>query len=83
MTTEELETVLLKRGMRSNAVSFRDGVASAAEQYFITKEGSIWEVYYYERGNKNDLRSFVDEADACLHLLSILEKDKTVWDEKG
>jgi hypothetical protein len=52
---------------------------TASEQYCISKEGSLWEVYYYERGNKNNLQVFPDEHNACFYLLSTLEKDRTVW----
>jgi hypothetical protein len=79
MTVDEVKNLLMERGLRSNAVSFYRGLLTAAEQYVIEREGSMWAVYYYERGNKNDLRLFVDEAGACSYLLSILEKDKTVW----
>jgi hypothetical protein len=77
MTIDELKNLLMASGLRPNAVSLYGG--AAAEQYVIEKEGSMWAIYYYERGNKNDLRLFIDEAAACSHLLSILEKDQTVW----
>jgi hypothetical protein len=78
MIVAELKTILSERGIRKNAVSFSCGILTAAEQYCISREGSFWEVYYYERGNKNNLQVFLDESGACLYLLSILEKDKTV-----
>jgi hypothetical protein len=79
MTVGELERNLLERGLRPNAVSFKSGVLTAAEQYVIEKRADMWEVYYYERGDRNDLTLFSDETAACLHLLALLEKDRTVW----
>ncbi len=79
MNVDELKNLLMARGLRPNTVSFYGGVLTAVEQYVIEKEGSMWAIYYYERGNKNDLRLFIDEAGACSYLLSILEKDRTVW----
>jgi hypothetical protein len=79
MTVDELKNLLMARGLRPDALSFYGRILTAAEQYVMEKEGSMWAVYYYERGNKNDLRLFVDEAGACSYLLSILEADKTVW----
>ena len=79
MTVDELNAVLMARGFRPNAVGFYGGVLTTTEQYVIEKDGSMWAVYYYERGNKNDLRLFIDEAGARSYLLSILEEDKTVW----
>jgi hypothetical protein len=81
MTVDELKSLLMARGLRPDAVSLYGGVQTTAEQYVIEKEGSMWAIYYYERGNKNDLRLFNDESGACSYLLSILEEDKTVWME--
>jgi hypothetical protein len=81
MTVEELQNILSERGIRRNAVSFSVGLLTAPEQYCISREGSFWEVYYYERGSKNNLQMFPDESSACLFLLSTLEKDRTVWSE--
>ena len=83
MTLTELKRNLLERGLRPNAVSFEGGVLTAAEQYVIEGKAGLWEVYYYERGNKNNLTSLPDEAAACAYLLTVLEKDKTVWQKKG
>jgi hypothetical protein len=77
MTIDELKNLLMASGLRPNAVSLYG--RAAAEQYVIEREGSMWAIYYYERGNKNDLRLFSDEAGACSDFLSILEKDRTVW----
>ena len=79
MTVDDLKTGLLKRGLRPNAVSFQNGALTAAEQYCIDFDNNVWEVYYFERGNKNDLKQFNDEQAACAYLLKILEADKTVW----
>ena len=80
MNIHNLQQTLLKKGLRPNAVSFIPGKLTAAEQYCIepaTNKG--WEVYYFERGNKNDLHHFDDEDSACAYLLDILMKDHTVW----
>jgi len=82
MTITELKANLLKRGLRPNAVSFEGGLLTAAEQYIIEVKAGLWEVYYYERGNKNNARLFRDESSACSYLLDILDKDATVWREE-
>jgi hypothetical protein len=78
MNIQELQNTLLKRGMRPNAVSFQTGVLTAAEQYCIAQENGIWDVYYFERGNKNDLRHFPDENSACNYLSEVLLRDKVI-----
>jgi hypothetical protein len=79
VTLNELQTSILDLGIRPSAVRFGSGPMTASEQYCIENEGSTWEVYYYERGNKNDLHAFVDECSACSYLLSLLRQDKSVW----
>jgi hypothetical protein len=79
MTVAELKRNLLEQGLRPNAVSFEGGMLTAAEQYIIENKAGLWEVYYYERGNKNSLVVLPDESTACHHLLAVLKKDRTVW----
>jgi hypothetical protein len=78
MTLQELKHVLSSRGLRKNTVSF-DGRQTAPEQFFIINDANKWEVYYFERGNKNRLRNFIDESSACEYLLELLMNDKTSW----
>ncbi len=78
MNTQELQNTLLKRGLRPNAVSFQTGVLTAPEQYCIAQENGVWEVYYFERGNKNGLKRFLDENSACNYLLELLLRDKVI-----
>lgn len=79
MRVQEIKELLRKRGLQMNAASFWPDSVTESEQYRISKEGGIWEVYYSERGNKNSLTRFLDEGSACAYLLSVLDNDKTVW----
>jgi hypothetical protein len=83
MTVEQLKQLLYNRGLRKDSVSFWRGAPTASEEYCISREDGYWEVYYFERGHKNDLRRFGDEASACDYLLALLENDKTVWQNLG
>lgn len=49
-------------------VSFDQEFPNEAYCIRINSE-SKWEVYYSERGNKNDLKEFNSESDACNDLL--------------
>ncbi len=82
MNVCELKKDLIARGIRHGAVSYEKGVLTAAEQYCISKQGAVWEVYYFERGHKNNLRVFADEGSACAHLKSVLDNDRTVWESR-
>ena len=83
MNIDELKSDLLRRGVAPYAVSFENGASTAFEQYCIEKQGGVWLVYFFERGNKNDLRVFTDEDSACIHLKAWLERDETVWRKGG
>jgi len=78
MTTDELKTILLERGIRKDAVNFNDSTPMT-EQYCMIKDHGGWDIFYFERGHRNEIQRFLDEDSACLFLLSILEKDRTVW----
>jgi hypothetical protein len=38
----------------------------------ITRQGRVWQVFYFERGTKRRLERFRDESAACGHFLSML-----------
>lgn len=79
MKVEQIKELLYKRGMRKNVVSIWPESLTASEQYQIAKQDGLWEVYYFERDNKNGIRRFLDEETACVYLLSVLDGDETVW----
>jgi hypothetical protein len=76
MKVPELRRALAALGVQRRAVSI-DGVEVAEEQYRLERDGSFWAVYYYERGNKNELRHFAGEEEACEHFLRIVRNDPT------
>jgi len=78
-TVRTLRDRLLRASLDPSAVSFDAGLLTAAEQYCIWQNGPVWEVFYYERGNKNNLHSFSNEEDAADDLEKRLLADKTVW----
>ncbi|MEH2531592.1 hypothetical protein V1277_002029 [Bradyrhizobium sp. AZCC 1588] len=57
MKIPELRRALAALGVQRRAVSI-DGVEATEEQYRLKRDGDTWAVYYYERGNKNELRQF-------------------------
>jgi len=83
MSLTSLKEELIARGIRPNAVAFSNSGPLPEERYCILKAEAIWEVYYYERGNKNAFQMFLDEGDACTYLLSLLERDRSVWQRVG
>jgi hypothetical protein len=39
-----------------------------------------WEVYYSERGQKSNVRSFATEDEACRHFLAFISRDGSAFD---
>jgi len=72
----ELKARLDQAGINKRAYSFDGDLPD--ERYVLSQEpNEIWEVYYSERGNKNELRLFFSESDACQFFLDLLVKDPT------
>lgn len=76
MNMPELKKKLGELGIRDRAYLLGTGVG-AMDQFVLEPDGNEWIVYYDERGEKNDLRRFATEAEACEHLLQWLLRDPT------
>lgn len=79
MNLTGLKSALDAAGVAERAYSFTsDG---GGEVYriapFHDQLGDGWEVYYSERGNKNDLIIFRSEAEACDQFLKWVLSDKS------
>lgn len=80
MSIAELKTKLKGAGIFQHAYSlFGDGLG---ECYVLTTEGQRWLVYYSERGQRQGIRSFESESDACQHFLEKLVSDPTTQRRK-
>lgn len=79
MIINDLVRLLEEKGAHPDAVSVGVGVPQADEMYCLVKDGTRWEVYYAERGQKVDLEVFESEEDACTYLYDILKLDSSVW----
>jgi hypothetical protein len=80
VTLVELKAILAKRRIRKDAVIF-ENASLANEQYCMILQHGGWNVFYAEKGHSNDIQHFADESSACAFLLSVLERDRTVWME--
>jgi len=68
MTKEELEAILIERGIPSYAYSLKGGLPN--DSMVLNQKGlNCWEVYYSERGGKSILETFKTESEACQCLL--------------
>ena len=77
MNLQELKTALDAEGISELAYSFSsDGFGEVFRISAIHDIlGDGWEVYYSERGNKNELVVFRTEEEACEYFLRRLLKD--------
>lgn len=73
MNLHELALLLDRSGIRPDAYSLEGGVPD--DRYCIEKRGSLWYVYYAERGQRNVERLVITEDDACQYLLEVLQRD--------
>lgn len=77
MKVGDLLNQLVARGGDVRAIY--TGTGNPEDRYAIIQEGNKWEVFYSERGDQLELRTFSSEDDACEYLLKLVEKDETVW----
>jgi hypothetical protein len=74
MKLPELRRALTESGVSPNAYNI-EGVGVCEDRYCLEKDGNWWIAYYYERGNKNGLREFWREEEACQYFLEMLVED--------
>ena len=71
MQVLELKDKLQTMGSSSYSIN---SVEYPNEAYSIFWNGSEWEVYYSERGQKRGLKMFVNEADACEYFVKLITR---------
>lgn len=72
MNVKTLGTELQKIGVPQGAYQLSIGLPN--EKFCIGQNGSKWETYYSERGNKSGLKEFTDEESACEYFYSWMKK---------
>ncbi|MEV4170874.1 hypothetical protein [Nonomuraea sp. NPDC049709] len=65
-TAAGLRAALLRRG--ASPCDFRVMEQPGESTWCIRRQGQVWQVFFFERGGKRDLRRFTDEVIACDHL---------------
>jgi hypothetical protein len=77
MNREQLKIRLTELKITPSAYSLSGGLPN--ECYVLGQQpNGLWEVYYSERGQKNDLHIFDSEASASQFLLEHIVQDTTV-----
>jgi hypothetical protein len=71
MTLEDLKTWIRENRINPIYASIGRGLPGPFEQMCIVKEGDRWEVYFVERTDKLNLRTFDTEDEACRHFVSV------------
>lgn len=75
MTKQDLEDAFRKHGIRPDAYDLNGDIGS--ETYVLREEGGEWFVFYSERGQRRNLRSFPSETAACEHMFERVVSDPT------
>ena len=74
MNVSELEKELKALGVPSDYYSILLGGTPNECLCLVKTNSETWQVYYSERGEKNGIREFETEQDACLYMLKKLKK---------
>jgi hypothetical protein len=77
MTIEDLKQALVSAGYDLNGIHFGEAPSVQADRWCVAHVGSLWEVYYFEKGKRQSECWFSHEADACSYLLRALVRGRT------
>lgn len=72
MRIEELRSTMEKS--KANRFSYSINGSLKEDAYHIIQDGNIWNVFYMERGKKNEFGSFASEEEACKCFYDIVKK---------
>jgi hypothetical protein len=81
LTVKELRERLDSEGVSPSVYSI--GEPLNLESYCIVETSSGWQVFYYERGIKNDLTLFSTFTDGSEHFLNLVLGDPTTRHEQS
>lgn len=74
MNISDLIEKLDKLGVPKRYYSINGNLSS--DTYILNEVYGKWEYFYFdERGNRNNVKIFDNENDACQHLLKVLENE--------
>lgn len=76
MTKQQLTARLEAEGVDPAAYNLEGGT-NLYDTYCLGRDGDAWVVYFAERGERYDCRSFTSESEACAHLLHWILADST------
>lgn len=76
MNLKELEQRLIKEKIKPIVYNFTGRWEN--DNLCLTKRDEKWEVYYSERGNQYDIKTFLSEEDACEYFYEWIIKDSSV-----
>ena len=75
MTTDELRAALVAHHIRADVYDLSGNPGN--EVYVLRNDGSVWSVFYSERGHERGTRFVTTESEACSYLLDLLLSDPT------
>jgi hypothetical protein len=75
MNTEDLKRIVEEEGFIRRVYSIDGDYLD--NQLVLKKEGTVWAVFYYERGARWNERLFNTEDEACNNFLERLRRDRS------
>ncbi len=79
MNIPDLRIFFQENGIKPGLVTILTAGTPMAESYCLSFERGMFEVYYFERGEKLGLCRFLEEDDACECLVSMLRNDGALF----
>lgn len=71
MTKQELAKRLIKENIPKDCYTLEGGLPN--EKWCLEKTYSSWDIYYSERGLRNQLHHFISEEEACEYFYNELK----------
>jgi hypothetical protein len=80
MNKEELARILKKENIDQRFYSLTGPTDTRVgwDAYVLEENYGIWEVYFYERGHKENIRKFKSESEACEYFLKYILEDSVI-----
>jgi hypothetical protein len=76
MMIPELKEVLRTAGLNLNGIYFGAGLPTLSDVWAIGESRGLWEVYYFERGERKSEHTFANEDAACSFFLNMLLENR-------
>ena len=80
MTIGELKAALTEAGFNIEGIYFGDGLPTRSDTWTIHEDRGLWEIFYFERGERSNAHWFGNEDTACRFFLTMFLENRALWE---